>query len=134
MAGLLGEGGITALSGTCSSTSPATLADFRPETGDGISRGVDGRPCNIFTVTNNDTSGKYLLKVQVAGLHDFNATSNHYGAVCLPQVPKPLQLVEHSNQLALVKAWLTDLAGVNLAGTDTASSVYVLGEVSSRRG
>jgi hypothetical protein len=131
MAGLLGEGGIVALSGTCNSASPATLADFRYQEGDHISKGPDGRACNIYQVIQNDTGNTMLVKVRATGLQENNTTS---GAIAFPLIPLSLQNEEDTNGIALVQAWPVTLAGADLTSTATANSVMVSGMVVSRRG
>jgi hypothetical protein len=135
MAGLLGEGGIGRLSGTCSSTSPATLADFRPSTGDNVSAGVDGKPCNTYAVRSGDTNSSYALMVQAFGLHTTNSTAGT-GTAALPIYDgesEYLQLSEHANDLTLIKGWLENATGGALTSTATSGSYTVSGGVISRR-
>jgi hypothetical protein len=128
MAGLLKEGGNILLSGTCSATSPATLADFRPEQGNGISKGPDGYPCNTYALANRDTTSGLILNVVVTGLHD-NDTTNAYAYPLYPNdSPIVFQKGEHANELVLIKGWLTTVENAT-----TSSSAYVSGGVIVRR-
>ena len=48
---LVGLGGVSSVSGTLNALTPATLSDFR--------NGFDGQPCNIYSITNLDTSNYF---------------------------------------------------------------------------
>ncbi len=128
MAGLLGEGGNIVLSGTWTATTPATLVDFRPIQGNGISKGPDGYPCNTYKVANRDTTSALILNIVVQGLHDNDTTNGHAYPIYPGDAPQPFQEGEKANALVLVKGWLTTLTN----GT-TSSSAYVSGGVMVRR-
>lgn len=129
MAGLLGEGGITALPGTYNSSSPAMLADFRILSGL-RGAGVDGRPCNIYQTTLNDTTGTMCLAIRVNGLQEASTTSK---AITLTGIPQQFQLLEHTNGVNTVQGWLTTVTGADLTGTATANTATVIGFVMGRR-
>jgi hypothetical protein len=136
MASLLGEGGIAALSGTCSSSSPAVLADFSPDSGNGIGAGADGRPCNIYVVQHSDTQSTLAVMVQVAGINTTNSTAGT-GTKALPIFSgggyQAFQMTEHHDHILKVSAWLENATGGALTGSATSSSVFVAGGVCSRR-
>ncbi len=129
MAGLLGEGGIVSLSGSCNSAAPATLADFSL-TGGMRTVGPDGRAANIYNLTLADTNSAYLLAVRVRGLQENSTTSK---ALVIPNIPHPFQLRLNTNELTLVEGWLTDNAGADLTGNATSNSARVIGFVMGRR-
>ena len=129
MAGLLGEGGIGILSGSVNSTTPAILADFRCNNGR-IRQGVDGMPCNGYSVSNRDTSSSFIVWVQVAGLNTTNSTSGT-GTRAYPIYPgesQVFQMTLDSNDILLVSAWMTYLSNAT-----TSSNTAVSGGVFLRR-
>ena len=130
MASLLGEGGLTVLSGSCNSTTPATVADFRASSGNAIDKGVDGYPPNIFQLRNNDTNGTMAVKVRVDGLHVNNTTS---GYTIMQNESVPFQLREHTDEIGCVLAWLVDYTGAELTGNATANAVILTGGIIGRR-
>lgn len=122
-AGLLGEGGIATLSGTASATAPILLASFG--SGDRYAC-PDGSYINAYTVDNPDTSGSYLVCVQVAGLHTTNATSGNFATV-YPGTSKVFQFNER-NSLSNVWAF-----GRTTGNATTNSTITVSGAVMIRK-
>lgn len=127
MAGLIGEGGLVILSGTCNAASPAILADFTCNNGR-IRQGPDGMPPNGYSVANRDTSSGLILWVQIQGLNTTNSNSGT-GTRAYPIYPgetQPFQMSFDSNDLLQVRAWLTDLTNTpGVANAVVSGGVFI---------
>ena len=127
MASLLAEGGFASLSGTWSSASPATIADFRKGQNN---KGLDGDAPNIYTVRNGGSTGESLVWVQIFGMHTTNSTvgTGTQGFPIWPGESQSFQMSEHNNEIALIKGWLTTVANA----TTSVSTTITGGKIGSR--
>ncbi len=121
--GILGEGKVGSLPASANATAtPVLLANL----GLGRKQFPDGEYANAYTVNNPDTSSSYIIRVQVSGLHDTNATSVNYGSV-YPGSFKTFQLTAN-NSFASIWAW-----GVTVDNATTNSAIGISGEIMIRR-